>query len=310
MNLRQLEYIVAVDKHRNFAEAAESCFVTQPTLSMMIHKLEEEIGVVIFNRAKQPVEPTKTGKLILEQARVVLEESGKIREIANTTKNVITGELNVDIIPTLGAYLIPLFINDFTNKYPGIRLKIEEKNTDEIIQRIKKDWTDMGILATPLHEKNIDEYPLFYEELYYYSGKPFRKPIIKPEEIDSRDLLMLEEGHCLRSQIYNLCKFMENNEFSFSYRSGNLETLKKLVEKNQGNTILPELATTDLTPEKKKHLVPFRDPVPVREISIVTHHNYAKTRLVYLLRNEIMNNVPESLKGKQAYEILEIGTGK
>jgi LysR family hydrogen peroxide-inducible transcriptional activator len=305
MNLQQLEYIIAVDKLRHFAKAAESCHVTQPTLSMMIQKLEEEFDIIIFNRGKQPVEPTAQGNLIIEQARIILGEVVNMKELVKSAHEEIKGTINLDIIPTLGSYLIPLFVNNFMQKYPELNLIIEENNTDNIIERLKKGWSDLAILATPLREKALQEVPLFYEELYFYSGAEAKKSI-SAAEIDPDELLILEEGHCLRSQIMNLCNIKEYASKKIHYKSGSLETLKRLVENNQGNTILPELATKNLTPENRIRLTRFEKPYPVREVSLVFNKNFPRRRLIGCLKDEILSSVPKKMNDKKFSLVLEI----
>jgi len=210
ISLIQLEYIIAVDTYRHFVTASEKCFVTQPTLSMQIKKLEEELGVIIFDRSKQPIIPTEIGKKIIEQARIVVAESNNITEIINTHNNSISGELTIGIIPSLAPYLLPLFIGDFNRKYPDVKVKILELLTEEIIIELKKDTIDVGILVTPLSEKGIIEQPLFYEEMLLYINKNHafsKKENINPIELASSDLCLLNKGHCFRSQVINLCHF-------------------------------------------------------------------------------------------------------
>ncbi len=227
MNLQQLEYIVAVDHHRHFARAAEHCFVTQPTLSMMIQKLEEELNVRIFDRSKQPVVPTEAGAAIIKQAKVVLLEAGRLKETVSAMKNEMSGELHIGIIPTLAPYLLPLFLHPFTTKYPNLRLKITELTTAQIIEALQENKLDAGILATPLHQPSLIEQPLFYEEFLLYSARKdiaTNKKYVLAEDIEPRHLWLLEEGHCLRSQVLNICELRRKDwsESNFEYESGSL----------------------------------------------------------------------------------------
>ncbi len=301
MNLQQLEYIVAVDRHRHFARAAKACFVTQPTLSMMIQKLEDELGSKIFDRSKQPVVPTETGRLIIEQARVVLREKNKIGEIVQQQRGIVGGQLEVGIIPTLAPYLVPLFITQFLKKYPLVRIRIQEITTEVLVDKLKRGQLDVGLLVTPLKDAAIRETPLFYEAFMVYSSHGFEKEYLLPEDINPNELWLLEEGHCFRSQILNLCELKKQTDAPLQYEAGSIETLKQLVEKHQGVTILPELAVRTLSPREKKRLIPFQPPAPVREVSLVTHRDFIKRRLIEALEAEILAALPRDIRPKEAY---------
>lgn len=293
MNLQQLEYVLAVERHRHFAKAAESCHVTQPTLSMMIRKLEEELDTTIFDRSKQPVVPTPTGELILEQARKILMEVARLHDLLRQQKCSLSGDLRVGIIPTLAPYLVHRFINRFLEKYPGVHLSVSEHVTSAIIKRLKKNQLDVGILVSPLNDPSIRETPLFYEPLLVYSSHTYEKHYLLPEDIAPEELLLLEEGHCLRSQIMNLCELRRRAESRLHYQSGSLETLIRLVGMGQGVTILPAMAVETLSTEQRQHIFPFRAPAPVREVSLATHRDFLKNDLIAALRQEIMAGVPE-----------------
>jgi LysR family hydrogen peroxide-inducible transcriptional activator len=310
MNLQQLEYIIAVDTYRHFATAAEKSFVTQPTLSMMIQKLEDELNVKIFDRSKQPVIPTLVGEKIINQARIVLHEANKIKEIASNVEHAVSGEFKLAIIPTLAPYLIPLFIKNFIKKYPLVRLIITEMITEQIIDNIKKGSIDAGLLATPISESSIFELPLFYESFYVYSSQKenkLKKKYLLPSDINYEKLWLLEEGHCLRSQILNLCELKKNNESSnFEYAAGSIETLIKLVNKEGGITIIPELATLDMSAKQKKYLREFKPPVPVREISLVMHRYFHKENIIKAMSKEIKSSVPQIMLQNTKKKIIEI----
>lgn len=311
MTIQQLSYIIAVDTCKNFKKAAEKCFVTQPTLSMQIQALEEEFGVRIFDRTKKPVIATDIGKEILEQARVILYESKKLEEIINTGKNILEGEIRLGIIPTLAPYLLPLFIQKFVRKYPKIKIIVNEFTTETIINRLKKDQIDAAVLATPLGDPSLREYPLFYEQFLVYTSKSesaYKKQYLLAEDINLDRLWLLEEGHCLRSQMLNLCELRKKSavEKNIEYQAGSIETLMKMVEMNDGITILPELAVKDLSPKQLERLRRFRAPVPVREISMVTHRSYAKQRLLDLLSAEIVASIPEKMRKSVKRKIVSI----
>jgi LysR family hydrogen peroxide-inducible transcriptional activator len=296
MNLQQLEYIVAVDKHRHFQRAADECCVTQATLSMMIKKLEEELEVILFDRSKQPVVPTETGKGIILQAKVILKETSYLRQLANDTKAEVKGQIRIGIIPTLAPYLLPLFLYNLLKNNPQLKVKISELNTNQIVEQLEKDHLDVGILATPINIEGLKEYPLFYEKLVVYvSDKEttLKKKFILPEEIDVNRLWLLEEGHCLRSQMMNLCELRKKNtDFSnLEYEAGSIESLLKIVEMNNGITVVPELAVINFSEKQKSQIREFKAPVPVREISLVTYRHFVKTKLLEVLADEIKTGV-------------------
>ncbi|MDQ3051595.1 MAG: LysR substrate-binding domain-containing protein [Bacteroidota bacterium] len=302
-SLLQLEYVVAVDNWRHFALAAEKCFITQPTLSMQIQKLERDLGVLLFDRSKQPVIPTEAGVALIEQAKIILKEAARIPEMVSEMRGKVEGEIRLGIIPTIAPYLIPLFINKFLKKYPGIKLIIHELITEEIIDRLKKGQLDAGLLSTPLEEKSIREEPLFYEEFVVYlskDDKSFSKKYLLPKDIDVSRLWLLEEGHCFRSQIMNLCELRKASgvDKRFDYETGSIETLKMMVELNHGITILPELSVDGLSKTQKKMVRRFKDPAPVREVSIVTHRNFIKIKIITALKEEILNAIPEIMKSR------------
>ena len=311
MNLQQLEYILAVDTHRHFAVSAEKCFVTQPTLSMMIQKLEDELGVKIFDRSKQPVVPTEVGTHLIQQARTVLHEVKKLREIADSELNEIRGELRLAIIPTLAPYLMPLFIRSFAEKHPSVKLHISEFTTEQIIRKLKQDQLDVAIMATPTSENSLLEDPLFFEEFVVYAAQEetiLKKKYVLSGDIDVNRLVLLEEGHCLRSQILNLCALKESAGFvnNIFYEAGSIETLKRMVEANSGITILPELALKNLDEDQLRFVRFFKSPAPVREVSLVTRRAFVKKRLIEALKKEILDNLPSDLRRTMDKKVLSI----
>ncbi|HHB79304.1 MAG TPA: hydrogen peroxide-inducible genes activator [Saprospiraceae bacterium] len=297
-SLAQLSYIVALDTYRHFVTASAKSFVTQPTLSMQIKKLEEELDVVIFDRSKQPVIPTEIGKKIIAQARLVLAEYNRIEAIIQEEKSIVSGVLTVAIIPTLAPYLLPLFIGNFSKKFPKLQIKVIELLTEEIIDHLEKDLVDVGILVTPLEEAGIVEQPLFYEKMLIYAHPehPFvQKEKITTVEIASPDIWLLTEGHCFRSQVVNLCAYQTDaQEISgLVYESGSIETLRKLVDQEGGFTLIPELALNDIT--KVNQIKEFSQSTPLREVSLVYSRHYAKEQLIRLLAQEIQSSVPKEM---------------
>ncbi len=309
MTLQQLEYVIAVDNNRHFAKAAQACFVTQPTLSMMLQKLEEELDVIIFDRSKQPVVPTEVGALIITQARKILMETGQLREIVDNEKKSLSGELRVGIIPTLAPYLLPLFLKKFSEKYPDIKLFIFELTTENIIEKLKKDLLDVGIMATPSGDATLFESPLFQEEFVVYAAKNesvLEKKYLIANDIDVNRLVLLEEGHCMRAQVINLCELRQisNQMSNIFYESGSIETLKNLIEMHAGITILPELSLRNFTEEQFENIRYFKEPAPVREISLVTYRAFIKKRLAEVLRTLIIDNLPTGFVNSKVKKVL------
>lgn len=309
MTLTQLEYIVALDSHRHFLTASEHCHVTQPTLSMQIQKLEDELGVKLFDRTKQPVIPTETGLSIIAQARVVLREAGRIKQIISDQKDTLAGELRIGIIPTLAPYLLPPLYKYVREKYPQINLMVREAITEEIISELKNNRLDCGLVVTPLKDPSIKEDVLFYEELFVYVSKKnslVDKKYVLPNEIDPSQLWLLEEGHCFRSQILNLCELQKRSDLHFKYETGNIETLKRMVDKSDGLTILPELAVLEFNQSQMKLIKRLRDPTPAREVSLVTHRDYIKNNLIKTLKAGILDIVPDEMQKLRNKKVVEL----
>ncbi|MEN9571853.1 MAG: hypothetical protein RL172_3084 [Bacteroidota bacterium] len=311
MTITQLEYIIAVDTYRHFSIAAEQCFITQPTLSMQIQKLEEDLGIKVFDRSKQPVIPTEMGEDIIKQARVIIHEVKMMEQIIKDRQGLLAGELRIGIIPTLAPYLLPLFLQNFLKKYPDINVRVKEMTTDVIIEKLKAGRIDAGLLVTPLQDNSIIEYPLFYEELVAYVSKTnevFKKNYVLPDDIDLKELWLLEEGHCFRNQIVNLCELKKQSveQSHFEYEAGSVETLRKMVEMNEGITILPELATFDFTAKQQSMVRHFKAPAPVREISLVTHRNYVKKKLVDVLKEEVLAALPAKISLNKGNNVVKI----
>ncbi len=313
MTIIQLEYIVALDTYRSFVTAAEKCFVTQPSLSMQVHKLEDELNVKLFDRSRNPIVPTRVGCLIIEQARVVLQEHSRIEEIITSFKNEVKGLLRIGIIPTLAPYILPPLVARFAKRYPKVKLEIWEYTTEIIVDYLKKDQLDCGLFATPLNDKVLEEKPLFYENFVVYtspSHELYKKKILTAKDLPSSGIWILNEGHCMRNQVLNICSRKSHARASknLEYNTGSVETLKRLVQHNSGWTILNELSIRDLTDEQLEMVRFFRQPEPVREISLVTHQHFIKKGLATVLEKEIGKIIPEKMKAKGAKEVIAIET--
>lgn len=309
MTLTQLEYVVAIANNNSFGLAAEKCFVTQPTLSMQVQKLEDELGLRLFDRSYKPIVPTEAGKVIIEQARQVLAASKKVKEIANDVQEKIEGTLSIGIIPTLAPYLLPLFLVEFLKKYPQLQISLAEYTTAQIIQKLKEGTLDTGILATPLNENQITEQPLFYEAFVVYLHSTHtlnRHTTLEETMLYKKNIWVLEEGHCLRSQISHICQQSFRAVSNLSYETGSLETLKKIVGLAGGLTILPELAIQNFSNRELDKVRYFRSPEPVREISIVTHKNVAKEKTIERLAETIKKAVPKRMSLKENKKIMPL----
>jgi len=288
MTLTQLSYMIAVAEAGNFTVAAEQVFVTQPTLSMQIQKLEDELGVQIFNRTKKPIRLTKVGEQILEQARNILAEAKRMDDIVAQEKGFIGGEFKLGIIPTVMPTLLPMFLNTFINKFPKINLKIQELNTDSIITQLKEGKIDAGIAATPLKYDNIEERPLYYEPFVGYIPEQHRLNKVEQlsqEDLQDENILVLEEGHCFRNQALSFCSLKKNN--AFDLKSGSFETLINLSNEGLGMTLVPYLNTLTLSRENKAKLKHFQDPPPAREISLVFPKSQLKIQIIDALQETI-----------------------
>lgn len=267
----------------------------------MIKKLEEELDVKIFDRTKQPIVPTGIGRQVIDHAKVILREAGRLQEMAKHHNGDLSGELRIGIIPTIAPYLLPAFIQGFISAYPNIRLHVSEMITERILDEIKRGNLDAGIVASLSDENSLQEIPLYKERFYVYvteSTSLYDKKYILPEDIDPNELWLLEEGHCFRTQIQKLCELSKSSDVgnSFQYRSGSIETLIRLVEKNGGITLLPELAVHELSNAQQKNVRRFKEPEPAREVCLVTNREQVKNRLIDALKGSIMEQLPDTVR--------------
>ena len=310
ITLTQLEYIVAIDEYRHFATAAEKCFVTQPTLSMQIKKLEDELGVIIFDRSRQPVVPTDLGAKLIEQARMTLSATQRIKEIIQEEQQEVEGTLKIGIIPTLAPYLLPVFIGPYIRKYPAVKVEGEELVSEEIIRRLKRDMLDVGLFVTPYHDEKIVERPVFYEEMLVYAhpdSELLKKKEVGHEDIVTSDIWMLGNGHCFRNQVVNLCEMSasQHKNLPFEFESNSLETLMRIVDVEGGFTLIPELALQYMSPEKKKQVRSIANTKPLREVSVIYSRHFTKQRLITLLCDEIKSVVPAHMLKRDRGMIVE-----
>ena len=318
LTITQLEYLLAVDKDRHFGKAAQECHVSQPSLSAQIQKLEEELEVIVFDRSKKPILTTEVGKKVIEQARIVIHEHRKLKTIADLNASEPKGKFELAVIPTLAAYVIPLFIGDFSKKYPQVELRINEYKTEDIIKLLTNDEIDAGLLVTPLDDNRLIERHLFYEPFYCYLNKNHplaKKKLISGNDLNSGDLWLLSEGHCFRDQVLKICSMDRNKSVlpNIQFESGNLDTLIKLVKSNSGFTLLPQLAVDGLPPaEVAEHIKKFKSPVPTREVSLVYSRSFLKETIIAALEDSILLHLPNQIKSlkRQNIEVVDIGLEK
>lgn len=297
MTLVQLEYVLAVAENKNFTLAAEKSFVTQPTLSMQIQKLENELNIEIFDRSSQPIKTTKIGQKVVEQAKAILRESKKMQNLVFEEKGQTEGEFRIGIIPTVLPTLVPLFYRTFQKAYPKSNLIIREMQTDEITAALHQDQLDFGIVVTPLHEDQIMENPLYYEPMVGYipPQHPYHsKNSITTKDLETDDLLLLREGHCFRNNVLNLCSPAKLKSQPVNLDSGSLDTLIKLADEGYGMTLIPLLQAEDLSQNQKKNIRYFSDPPPTREVSLV----YIQSNLRKSFVENLTRTIQSVMRGK------------
>jgi LysR family hydrogen peroxide-inducible transcriptional activator len=306
MTITQLKYVLAVAEHKNFTLAAEKCFVTQPTLSMQIQKIEEELSILIFDRSKKPIQLTDIGQKIVNQAKNIVNEAGRIQDIVEQQKGFVGGDFRLGIIPTIMPTLLPMFLNNFIKKHPKVKLIIEELNTEEIITKLKNGHLDAAIAATPLLEEGIKEIVLYFEPFVAYipeGHQQFQKEEINISDLNVDEILLLQDGHCFRDGILNLCKNNPKNGFNhFQIESGSFETLIKLADEGLGTTLLPYLHTLDLKESDKKKLRHFVEPKPAREVSLIFPKSELKMHIIDALRASIAGVI----KGAIVFQNVQI----
>ena len=298
MTLQQLEYIIAVYRHKHFAKAAEYCNVTQPTLSSMIQKLEDELGVKIFDRKKQPITTTEIGKLVIDNAWNVLRRAKRLKEAVEEEKHSLTGTFKIGIIPTIAPYLIPRFFPQLMSKYPNMDVRISEMKTEEIKTALKRGDLDAGILALleDMEEFSCDH--LFYEQFFTYiaeNDELHQHSSIKTSDLADEYLWLLDEGHCFRDQLVKFCHLKSATASKKAYSLGSIETFMRMVESGKGVTFIPELALYQLSESQKKLVRPFAIPVPTRDVVMITSSNFIRTSIKELVENEVKMSVPENM---------------
>ncbi|KAB2914349.1 MAG: LysR family transcriptional regulator [Bacteroidetes bacterium] len=302
MNIQQIQYTLAVAENKHFEQAAEKCFITQSTLSTMISKFEDEIGIKIFDRKKKPVELTAEGQVIIEQLKVIWKNIEQFTELTKEIKGEIKGTLTISVIPTVAPFLLPLFLQDFAAKFPQLVIKVKEQTTGEIIRQIKSRELDIGIISIPVKDKDIVEVKLYDEPFVFYDAKNKKASKKAISKIDLSNLCLLEEGHCMRTQIVKLCE-IHNKDFAsklnFEYKAGSIDSLLRFVKANSATTLLPYLSVVDLSNEEKALISNFIDPAPYRSIGLVTHRHFVKKKILDMLQKEILAKTEPLLPNNQ-----------
>lgn len=310
MTLTQLKYVVAVDTHRHFATAADKSYITQPTLSMQIQKLEEELGVILFDRSKTPVVPTEMGERVIRQAQIVLREAKELQDIASFSEHELRGTFRVGIIPTIAPYLVPLFLRTFLSKHPLVELVFEELLTSEVFEKLSADELDAAVVATPVDQSFIYSEDLYVEPFlgYLSNTHPLReKEKLTVEDLDRTNIWLLNEGHCFRDQAIKLCNEVhKKNKAAIEFKSGNLETLKKLVEQNFGMTLLPWTAVQEFNSSCSSAVVKeFENPAPSRKVRLVYSRKHLKQNMIREFKECISDSLPDVLRQSDQRILLE-----
>jgi LysR family transcriptional regulator, hydrogen peroxide-inducible genes activator len=309
MTLTQLEYALAVKELGSFGIAAEHCHVSQPALSTQIQKLESELNIKLFDRSKQPIETTTLGIKVLEQAKIALQEVAKIKDCASSHLNQIAGTLTLGVIPTIAPYLLPLFLQDFIEKYPLLHLRVVENTTESLLKKLKNNEVEIAILATPIAETSLETVPLYYEEFALFcseDNKLLQQREVLAKDIDLSKLWILQEGHCFRDQVLNFCERKEQLAIrdKIDYEAGSIETLKRMVNHSDGTTIMPALALQEMNEDETERIRYFEGESPVREISLVYASHFNKTQLIKMLKEGILRVIPAYMKEQKYKEVI------
>jgi LysR family transcriptional regulator, hydrogen peroxide-inducible genes activator len=294
MNLQQFEYVVAVTQSGNFSDAAEKCHISQSTLSTMIGRLENELGVRFFDRSTKPVTVTKEGQELIKQMRIINQEVGLLKEMVSSLKGEIKGTLNMGVIPTIAPYVLPGFLNDFAQKFPALQVSISEMTTQNIIRALKSRELDIGLLALPILDPDLRERPIYNEGFLLFDCTGIsRGEVVNASDIDLDRFWLMEEGHCLSNQVIQICDIdlkRKKEGSNFHFRAGSIDSLIRFVKQNKGMTLLPELATLDMKTDENCRIIPFENPVPVRSVGLIYHKHFVKGALLELIQEAIIQN--------------------
>lgn len=296
MTLQQMEYIVALDKHRHFARAAESCGITQSTLSSLIQKLEAELDVTIFDRNTHPIKPTQLGEEIIIQAKVLLFNASQIEEIVSTHKGESIGKVRMGIASTIAPYILPKMFKHLSKEHPDIDLYVEEARIATIIQKLERAELDLALLATPLNNSELLEIPIYRERFVAYVSpdeKMYQHEVLETSTLPVENIWMLREAYCPNSGVFPFCH--SNTGKRATYEAGSIETLVRIVDENGGYTIIPELHVPLLHSNQQSNIRHLLNPEPTREIAFVIRRDYARERLLNILADAIKAVIPDNM---------------
>lgn len=306
MNIQQFNYVLAVAESKHFELAAEKCFVTQSTLSTMISKFEDEIGINIFDRKKKPVKITTEGSAIIEQLKIITNNINHLNELAGEIKGEVKGHLTISVIPTVAPFLLPMFLQHFASRFPDLQIEVKEQTTQEILRQLKSRDLDIGIISTPVHERDILELKLYDEPFVFYNAAEVNGKSVSVKKMNTNNLYLMEEGHCMHTQVVNLCDLNKkhlNETLNFEFKAGSIDSLLRFVKANKATTLLPYLSTLDLSEKEKKQISQFSAPVPYRSIGLVVHRHFAKKKILNILQKDIIDKIsqvlPQKIKGEQ-----------
>jgi LysR family hydrogen peroxide-inducible transcriptional activator len=302
MNIRQIEYVLAVAKYKNFGKAADSCFITQSTLSTMVNRFEKELDVMIFDRKTKPVSVTHEGQAVINQLNIINKEVQSLEELVKNLKGEFWGSLHIGIIPTIAPFIYPKILNDFSKSFPAVNFKITEMPTAKIISSLLSRDLDIGIVSIPLKHKDLEELPLYSESFKVYDkGLESTSKSVEIENLDVNRLWLLEEGHCMKNQVEQICGLRQKKQIhsNLSYKSGTIPTLMKLVDHNKGLTLLPYLSTIDMPQAQRAFLKEFNNPIPGREVGLLIHKHFVKRDLLKKLEYKIKATIQPILDNDQ-----------
>lgn len=308
MNIQQFQYVLAVAEYRHFETAAEACFITQSTLSTMISRFEDEIGIKIFDRKKKPVQITQEGERIIKQLKLINRNVEQLKELSKEIKGDLSGKISVSVIPTIAPFLLPLFLQNFALRLPELDIQVKEQTTEEIIRKLKSRELDIGILSIPVDDPDLVEIHLYDESFMFFDmGRQDERTLISADDLALNNLCLLEEGHCMRTQVIRLCDLHKtdlHNTLNFDYKAGSIDSLLRFVKANNASTLLPYLATLELSKDEQSHLSEFEKPAPYRSIGLIVHRHFVKDRILQELKKEILASLEDilpqtSLKGEQ-----------
>lgn len=307
MTLTQLQYALDLALYGSFKKASEKLHISQPALSMQIQKLEEEVDLILFDRSRSPIAPTKDGLLFLERAQEIIVASNSLLHFSDSLHQEFKGSLKIGIIPTLAPFLVPLFAEPLQRELPQLKLEIMECITERVIKDVQAGKFDAGIISTPVNVYGIHSKPLFYERFFVYSAEPrlSDKVVISLRDIPYEKLWLLEEGNCFRDQINNFCDLNKiRKDKTFIYRSNSIDALIRIVDRKGGMTILPELSTMSLTEKQEEYLKSLDGTPKAREIGLITTKNPGKGRFIEKLQEYIIGNIPKAMLSADGLDVV------